>query len=223
VVGKFARDEGYGEGYRFAVGRPAAIAVKLAGLRSLLAVVHRAVAAKKQRLVPGRADIAGVGGEAHPQSQRGIGGTQAAEDIAHLLFCMQSGFIKADERIAWAQVLPHILVGLHVSEADGGSGGKAPGPFRGTYEDSAQGPVEAAGFVDDVGHLDEGGAKDDGAQVGVQEFLHRIHQHGFGFEGAGGAAEEQDVGLGIERGLLRGGGGHPGVAGLMGHGEVLAL
>ena len=49
------------------------------------------------------------------------------------------------------------------------------------------------------------------AQVGVFVLLHCVHQHGFGFEGAGGAAEEQDIRFGIERGLLCAGGRLPGV------------
>ena len=98
---------------------------------------------------------------------------------------MQRRFIEADEGVAWAQVLPHIVIGLHVREADGRAGGKAPRVFRGADEHAAEGWIEAACFVDEVGHLDERGAEDDGPQVGVFVFLHRVHEHGFGFEGAG--------------------------------------
>ena len=90
-----------------------------------------------------------------------------AENVAHLLFCVQRRFIEADERVARPEVLPYVVVRLHVGKADRRSGGKAPGPFGRTYKDAAQGGVEPAGLVDDIRHLHEGGAEDDGAQVGV--------------------------------------------------------
>ena len=193
VIGEFAGDKGYGEGDCFAIGRPAAIMVELAWLGRLLLVVHRAVAAQKELLVPGGAHIARVRGQPHAQAKAAIRRAQAAQYVAHLFFGVQRRLIEADEGIARTQVLPHIVVRLHVGETDGRSGGKAPGPFGRTHEDAAQGGVEPAGLVDDVGHLDKGGAEDDGPQVGVFMLLHRVHQHGFGLEGAGGAAEEQDV------------------------------
>src|ERR1700746_210196 len=104
--------------------------------------------------MPGGAYVAGVRSETHAQAQGGIGRAQAAEYVADLLLGVQGGFVEADEGVAGAQVFPDIVVSFHVGEADSGSGGERPGPFRGTYEDAAQGAVETAGFVDDVGHLD---------------------------------------------------------------------
>ena len=89
------------------------------------------------------------------KAQRLVGGAQAAENIAHLLFCMQGGFVEANERVARAQVLPHIVIRLHVGEADGRARGKRPRVARRADKDSAEGSIEAASFVEQVAHLDE--------------------------------------------------------------------
>ena len=209
MIGKFAWNKGDGEGNWLAIGGPTAITIEPARLGCVLPVVHRAVAAQKEALVPGGADIAGVRGQPHAQPQAGIGRAQAAQNVAHLLFCVQRRFIEADERVARPEVFPHVVVRLQVSKADRRAGGKAPGPFGGAYEDAAQGGVEPARLVDNIRHLHEGGAEDDGAQVGVLMLLHRVHQHGFGLQRAGGPAEEQDVRFRIERSLLCGCGRHP--------------
>ncbi len=68
MIGELAGNEGHGEGDCFAIGGPAAIVVKLAGLGRVALVVDGAVAAQKERLMPGGADVAGVRGEAHAQA-----------------------------------------------------------------------------------------------------------------------------------------------------------
>ena len=171
-----------GEGNGRAVRRPAAIVIELARLCCGFRVVHRAMPAQEQRLVPRRADVAGVGGEPHPQPQAAVGRAEAAEDVAHLLFCVQGRLIEADKAVAGPQVLPHIFVGLHVREANGRAGREAPRPFGRAGEDAAQRRIEPPCFVDDVGHLDKRGAKDDGAQVRIFVLLRRVHEHGLGFE-----------------------------------------
>ncbi len=89
MVGELAGDEGYGEGDGFAIGGPGTIVVKLAGLGRVALVVDRAMAAQKERLMPGGAHVAGIRGEAHAQAQGGIGGAQTAQDVADLFLGVQ--------------------------------------------------------------------------------------------------------------------------------------
>ena len=60
MIAEFARDEGDGEGNRLAIGWPRAIVIQLPRLGGVRRRVDRAVAAQKQAMVPGGADIARV-------------------------------------------------------------------------------------------------------------------------------------------------------------------
>src|SRR5271167_5080177 len=106
------------------------IPVQLARFGARVWAVHRAGPAQEHRLMPGSPYIPRVARQAHSQFQSLIGRAEAPEHVPNLELRVESGFIEADETVAWPHVLPDVRVGGDVCQADLRARGKGPGPGR---------------------------------------------------------------------------------------------